>query len=46
MKGHLKGHSNQNNYKFSQSDTAKIVKWLKSNIRISIVENKGSCVFL
>jgi len=42
MKGHLKGHSNQNNYKFSQSDTAKIVKWLKSNIRISIVENKGS----
>mgnify|MGYP001061491924 CR=1 FL=1 len=42
IKGHLKGHSNQNNYKFSTTDTAEIVKWLKSNVEISIVENNGS----
>lgn len=42
IKGHLKGHSNQNNYKFSTTDTAEIVKWLKSNLEISIVENSGS----
>ncbi|MCF8348733.1 MAG: hypothetical protein K9G61_07965 [Bacteroidales bacterium] len=42
IKGHLKGHSNQNNYKFSTTDTAEIVKWLISNVEISIVEYSGS----
>lgn len=42
IKGHLKGHSNQNNYKFSPTDTAVIVKWLISNIEISIVEYIGN----
>ncbi len=42
IKGHLKGHSNQNNYKFSTTDTAEIVKWLISNVEISIVEYNGS----
>jgi len=42
MIGHLKGHSNQNNFKFSLSDTYEIVKWLKSNIELSIVKNTGS----
>lgn len=42
INGHLKGHSNQNNFKFSPSDTIEIVKWLKSNIDISIVKNTGS----
>jgi len=42
MAGHLKGHSNQNNYKFSPSDTKEIVNWLKSNIELSIVKNTGS----
>jgi hypothetical protein len=42
IKGHLKDHSNQNNYKFSTTDTAEIVKWLKSNVEISIVEYNGS----
>ncbi|KGN75654.1 hypothetical protein HQ47_01590 [Porphyromonas macacae] len=42
IEGHLKGHLNQNNYKFSVSDTAKIVEWLISNIEISIVEYNGN----
>lgn len=42
IKGHLKHHSNQNNYKFSTTDTAEIVAWLISNVEISIVENTGS----
>lgn len=42
IKGHLKGHSNQNNYKFSTTDTAEIVEWLISNIEISIVEYNSS----
>lgn len=42
IKGHLKGHSNQNNYKFSLTDTLEIVKWLVSNVEISIVEYNGS----
>jgi len=42
IKGHLKGHSNQNNYKFSTTDTDEIAKWLTSNVEISIVENNGS----
>lgn len=42
IKGHLKGHSNQNNYKFSITDTAEIVKWLISNVEISIVAYNGS----
>jgi len=42
IQGHLKGHSNQNNYKFSTTDTAEIVKWLISNVEISIVEYNGS----
>jgi hypothetical protein len=42
MAGHLKGHVNQDNYKFSPSDTTKIVNWLKSNIELSIVQNTVS----
>lgn len=42
IKGHLKGRSNQNNYKFSAPDTSEIVKWLISNVEISIVEYSGS----
>jgi len=42
IQGHLKGHSNQNNYKFSYADTAEIVKWLISNVEINIVECYGS----
>jgi len=42
IEGHLKGQSNQNNFKFSSSDTAEIINWLKSNIELSIVENIGS----
>jgi hypothetical protein len=40
--GHLKGKSNQNNYKFSPSHTIEIVKWLKSNVEISIVAYAGN----
>lgn len=39
IKGHLKGKKNQNNFKFSESDTFEIIEWLKMNVEISIVKN-------
>jgi len=42
MKGHLNGKSNQNNFKFSKDNTAEIVKWLKANVEISIVQYTNS----
>lgn len=41
MKGHLKDNSNQYNFKFSTTDTTQIVKWLKSNVEISVVKYAG-----
>jgi len=41
IKHHLKGKSNQKNFKFSQEDKSKIIKWLEDNIEINIVEYKG-----
>lgn len=41
IKGHLLGHSNQNNYKFSAIDTSKIISWLLLNVEISIVAFNG-----
>lgn len=37
MRGHLAGKVNQNNFKFSKSDTEKIIDWLRRNIEVSIV---------
>jgi len=42
MKGHLKGKSNQKNFRFSKDDTAEIVKWLKANVEISIAKHESS----
>ncbi len=41
IKGHLIGRSNQNNFKFSTEDTAKIIKWLQKNVELSIVKFGG-----
>lgn len=38
IKGHLKGKSNQNNFKFSTNDKSEIIKWLKDNIELSIAK--------
>ncbi len=40
-KGHLKGNSNQNNFKFSKSDKEKIIEWLRNNVEISIANYNG-----
>lgn len=42
MKGHLIGKVNQHNFKFSKSDTKKIVNWLKENTEVSIVAYEGN----
>jgi hypothetical protein len=42
IKGHLKGKSNQTNYKFTPEDTRKIILWLRQNIEICIVELSGT----
>ena len=42
MKGHLIGKANQDNFKFSEEDTSKIISWLKENIEVSIVEYEGN----
>ncbi|SHE60684.1 hypothetical protein SAMN02745784_01221 [Tissierella praeacuta DSM 18095] len=42
MKGHLIGKVNQNNFKFSKSDTKEITNWLKENIEVSIVAYEGN----
>lgn len=41
IKGHLKGKSNQNNFKFSKNDKSEIIEWLNKNIELSIVKYKG-----
>ena len=41
IEGHLKGKSNQNNYKFSQENKQKIIQWLRENIELSIVAYDG-----
>jgi hypothetical protein len=41
MYGHLIGRANQNNYKFSDDDTDKIIDWLKNNVEVSIVKYDG-----
>lgn len=38
---HLKGKSNQNNYKFSKSVTQEIIDWLKDNVEVGLVNHKG-----
>jgi len=40
-KGHLKGKSNQNNFKFSKTDKKEIINWLKNNVELSIVKFEG-----
>jgi hypothetical protein len=42
MKGHLKGNSNQNNFKFSKTNTTKIIEWLKRNVELSISSYEGN----
>ncbi len=37
-KGSLIGKKNTNNYKFSQADTAKIIKWLDEHVTVSAIE--------
>lgn len=39
--GHLKGMSNQKNYKFSAEDTNDIINWLKENTEVCIVAHEG-----
>lgn len=41
IKGHLKGKSNQNNFKFSKEDKSEIIKWLKDNVELSIANYSG-----
>ncbi len=41
IKGHLKGKSNQNNFKFSTDDKLEIIEWLKNNIELSIAKYEG-----
>ena len=44
-KGYLKRKSNQNNFKFSESDKNEIIEWLRNNIELSIVNFEGNfCV--
>jgi hypothetical protein len=45
IKGHLKGKKNQNNFKFSESDTLEIIEWLKMNVEISIIKNTNDFNF-
>ena len=37
-KGSLVGKKNKNNYKFSQADTARIIKWLDEHVTVAAVE--------
>ncbi|MCM1531722.1 MAG: hypothetical protein NC048_04185 [Bacteroides sp.] len=37
-KGSLKGKKNQNNYRFSADDNAKIIKWIEENLMINFME--------
>lgn len=39
--GSLKEKANKRNYQFNEQDTYKIVSWLKTNIKISIIEFEG-----
>lgn len=41
MKGHLKGKSNQNNFKFTKNDKNEIIEWLRDNVELSIVKFNG-----
>ncbi|MDD2932081.1 MAG: hypothetical protein PHO39_10475 [Fermentimonas sp.] len=41
IKGHLKGKSNQNNYKFSNCDKCVIIKWLRDNVEVSVATYEG-----
>lgn len=41
-KGHLIGKVNQNNFKFSKSDTKEIANWLKENTEVSMVAYEGN----
>lgn len=42
IKGHLKGKSNQNNFKFSNNDKFEIIEWLKNNVELSIAKYTGN----
>lgn len=42
IKGHLKGKSNQNNFKFSNNDKSEIIEWLKNNVELSIAKYTGN----
>lgn len=42
IKGHLKGKSNQNNFKFSSEDKSEIIEWLKNNVELSIAKYTGN----
>ncbi len=41
IKGHLKGKSNQNNFKFSTEDKSEIIEWLRNNVELSISKYTG-----
>lgn len=41
IKGHLKGKSNQNNFKFSTDDKSEIIEWLRDNVELSIAKYTG-----
>ena len=40
-KGSLKGKSNQNNYRFSPSDTTRIIEWIEENLLVNFIESEG-----
>lgn len=42
IKGHLKGKSNQNNFKFPPNDKNEIIKWLRENVELSIANYNGN----
>ncbi len=42
IKGHLIDKVNQNNFKFSKSDTKEIINWLRDNIEVSVAIYEGN----
>ena len=43
-KGSLKRKANKNNYKFSDKDRLKIVKWIKSNLKINFITRNNKVI--
>jgi len=41
IKGHLKGKSNQNNFKFPTKEKKEIIEWLRNNVVLSIAKYEG-----